>query len=420
MVFSSQAYVLVFIGLMISLGGALFAYLISTLGGFPQLKGWAQKEFKELIYSVLIVFLGMFLLHYVVLLVCYALIGYSGPLDINDPVYFTQGKVFLKVLDLNLQNIAERGVRTSAILSGYSKYGITFGVPIPMGGLVGFVVSVSMQPLAGLNIVADMIGDITKTVIMTNFLVSVMDSILDFIKITSFTIFFPLGIILRALPITRRLGSTLIALAITFYFIFPMTILFNQYIYVNMFLGGLSYDNEDPISVALLEERLEQKLEDETKMQEKMDEHYPEGGDILIDEFGSLTDNINDINEETNWNSNLGDKIKNFFAYIGRSVIRAGEVISNTINNLLFGTLSKLSKLTTALAGAALGINLSEFAAEPIHYTAALANQVLQKFIFIAICFFMDVIICLTLFANISGILGGETKIFGIEKLKLG
>lgn len=422
MVISSHAYVLAFIGLMISLGGALFAYLVSTGGGFPQLKGWAQKEFKELLFSALIIFLGFFLLHQVVLLACAAVIEHSGPLDIKNPIYFTQAKVFLKVMDLNIQEIASRGIRTSSILSGYSRYSVTLGFPIPIASAAGVIISGSIQPLAGLSLIAGVISDITKTVIMTNFLISVMDSLLYFIQTTSFTIFFPLGIILRALPITRKLGSTIIALSITFYFIFPMTILFNQYIYLNMFLGDLSYDTENPESISYLQEQLEDRLENETKIEEKTEEYYPAAGsETQIGEFSNYEEKLNEIERESSgWVSNLGNKIKNFFSSIGRMALEIKDTINNTINLLFRNLLKTISKFAVALASVALGINLTDFIAEPMHYTTALANQVLQKFIFITLCFFMDVVICLTLFANISGLIGGETKIFGIEKLKLG
>ncbi len=414
-VFSSQAYVLTFIGLMISLGGALFAYLISTAGGFPQLKGWAQKEFKELIFSALIIFFGMFLLHHVVLQICGVLIGYPGPLSVDNPIYFTQAKTFLKILDMNIQDIATKGVMMSSVLLGYSEYGVTMGVPIPIGGASAILISGSITPLQGLSLIGGTIADITKTVVMTNFLISVMDSLLYFIQTTSFTIFFPMGIIFRSLPITRKLGSTIIALSICFYFVFPMTILFNQFLYVNMFLGDLSYDNEHPESLTVLQDRLGQKLENESQIENNTLENIT---DISFDFGNEYNESI--IGQDEGDAVNDDGFIKKFFSTIRNFIDKVKDLINNTLNNILKETLNAIIKPLTVLARAGLGINLNEFIGEPMHYTVALANSVLQKFVFILFCLFLDVIFCLTLFSNISGVLGGETKIFGIEKLKLG
>ncbi len=424
-VFSLQAYLIAFIGLMISLGGALFAYLISTVGGFPQLKGWAQKEFKELIFSALIIFLGFFLLHHVVLQLCLALVGAPATTTVDNPIYFTQAKIFLRILDLNMQELAFKGIKWNAALSGYGGYGITLGFPVVgTGGMGGFIISSSFVPLQSLTLIGKLIGEITKTVIMTNFAISIMDSMLFFIETTSFTIFFPMGIILRAFPITRKLGSTIIALVISFYFVFPLSILFNQYLYFNMIMGDFSYDNEDPVSVAELERTLETSLEDETQIEANIDESPFEVGvgeptfDETLEAFGG------EVQEEKQptggFGSGITEKLKNFISTI-KNIIEGTKNVIDTILDLVFtGVLKGVSGWLGNLVQVLFGINLGQFIKAPVHYAVSLADQVLEKFVFVAFCLFMDVIFCLTLFANISGILGGETKILGIEKLKLG
>ena len=256
-VFTLQAYLIAFIGLMISLGGAVIAYLVSIGGGFPQLKGWAQKEFKELLFSILIIFLGMFLLHYVVNEIALSLVG--APADsssLDNPVYFTQAKIFLKMLEINMQSLSKKAILWSSVFSGYSEYAVTaplFFVPVP-DGMVYASFEVIPFPAAGL--IGGVFGDIAKSLVTTMFMVSIMDSMLNFIQTTAFTIFFPLGIVLRAFPITRKLGSTIIAVAIAFFFAFPLTILFNQYVYTHMVFGMHTYGGEDPATLQFLENEM--------------------------------------------------------------------------------------------------------------------------------------------------------------------
>jgi hypothetical protein len=414
-VFSLQAYLIAFIGLMISLGGALIAYLISTAGGFPQLKGWAQKEFKELVFSALIIFLGMFLLHHVVLQITLSILNAPPSTDINNPIYFTQAKTFLRILDLSIREIAYKGVFWNSILSGYGGYGITLGVPIPLGG--AFVtLSSSFSPIQGLSLIGNFIGETTKTMILSNFAISIMDNLLFFIQTTSFTIFFPLGIILRAFPITRKLGSTIIALTICLFFIFPLTILFNQYLYVNIFMGPLLYDTETPTSLLILEQETTGELQNQIQINESTSPDLTDFDETLI----NFNEEVEQEKEGWNLITWTKDKIKNFFTKISEWVVKAKEIINNTLNLVFKGTLKIITGWIGSLVQAVFKIDLEQLIERPMHYAIDLTEIAVMKFVFISFCLFLDIIICLTLFANISGVLGGETKIFGIEKLKMG
>ncbi|MCX8195054.1 MAG: hypothetical protein N3G22_03040 [Candidatus Micrarchaeota archaeon] len=103
--------------------------------------------------------------------------------------------------------------------------------PASPGGLFGFLKDVGISPYIGLGpiidiqtLLIDFIGIMWATFAAQRLL-------LVFIEENVLSIFLPFGLVLRALPFTRKTGSTIIAVVFAAYFVYPTSILINQHIF---------------------------------------------------------------------------------------------------------------------------------------------------------------------------------------------
>ena len=91
---------------------------------------------------------------------------------------------------------------------------------------VGIVPWVALGPLNQAHtIIVDLIGTTYAAFTAQNML-------LKFIEQAALPVFLPFGLMLRAFPFTRKTGSTIIAVVVAAYFIFPISILINEQMWV--------------------------------------------------------------------------------------------------------------------------------------------------------------------------------------------
>jgi len=168
----------------------------------------------------------------------------------NGSIVFGQANYFLGcVPDINvdwnpLDDFPQQsfsGVMTSRLAKGYASLMLT---QMFTGLLAGFYTSIQLSPfkilsvdvgltpwvaLGPLNqahtIIVDMIGTTYAAFTAQNML-------LKFIEKAALPVFLPFGLMLRAFPFTRKTGSTIIAVVVAAYFIYPITILINEQIWI--------------------------------------------------------------------------------------------------------------------------------------------------------------------------------------------
>ncbi len=136
---------------------------------------------------------------------------------------------------------------TSMILSEFVIQTIVqmTSVQIPLMLTGGGVSSIALGSIS-INVSTDemfgMINGIYNTLIRTCIdvmLVTILrKSILDF-ALPAMTLIFPLGLFLRGLYITKRTGSSLIALSLVLYFVYPLSVAFGSY--VASFVPAITY-----------------------------------------------------------------------------------------------------------------------------------------------------------------------------------
>ncbi|HQT45136.1 MAG TPA: hypothetical protein PLO51_04100, partial [Candidatus Micrarchaeota archaeon] len=147
----------------------------------------------------------------------------------GSPSIFAPGEYYLAQMTSQSMSIYVSLLGHEAIIGVLSTLGTSIYVPELIISLTSF----SMVPSAGLSVVSDALITIIDAVGMAIVAFVAQTIILQFFKDTMLNFFLPAGIALRAFPVSRRLGSSLIALAIACYFVYPMSLVFNQAIFNN-------------------------------------------------------------------------------------------------------------------------------------------------------------------------------------------
>jgi hypothetical protein len=133
------------------------------------------------------------------------------------------------------------GVITSRLMKGYTSLmltqmftgflsGLSTGISTPLFKVLGkdisFMIFIGLTPLNQAHTtIVDLLGTAFAAFTGQNML-------LNFIEEAALTAFLPLGLMMRAFPFTRKTGSTIIAVVAAAYFVYPISILINQQIWM--------------------------------------------------------------------------------------------------------------------------------------------------------------------------------------------
>jgi len=133
------------------------------------------------------------------------------------------------------------GVLSPRLMKGYTSLMLTqmfigllsgFSTSLTIPAFKVVAIDISFLPWVMLNplnqahtMIVDLIGTAMAAVTAQNML-------LKFIEAAALPIFLPFGLMLRAFPFTRKTGSTIIAVVVAAYFIYPISILIDQQIWV--------------------------------------------------------------------------------------------------------------------------------------------------------------------------------------------
>ncbi len=112
-------------------------------------------------------------------------------------------------------------------LGTVSTFGVSFYLPEGLSSAI----SLDFAPHAGLSPVSEVTITLTDIIGVGVGAVFTQKILLQFFHQNALAIFLPLGIAFRAVPFLRKTGSTIIAVAFVAYFIFPLSIWINQQVY---------------------------------------------------------------------------------------------------------------------------------------------------------------------------------------------
>lgn len=226
--------------LLISLLVVALAYMIAEILRSPQLNAWAKSELYEFIVSALIIanlFFGLTVLNSFVYYTTGGLDHFAlaqsyldeltrAPTLPNFVTGIVTGSggigsvtgVYLKLVSMEVISGLLGSFYIQAMIPLMGDFGLLYSRIgfVPFGGLDQFV-----QPVLAMT---DMVGVILMVLIAQK-------SLLTFFQESMFSLFLPLGVVLRTFPLSRRLGATIIAISITCYIVYPLTLAMNLGIY---------------------------------------------------------------------------------------------------------------------------------------------------------------------------------------------
>ena len=243
------------VALLLSLG-----YMASVLTANDQLKAWVKKEVGQLFFSLLIVIFTVALVGsvdywlkglssisistdpsspnnswgaYVNNAVCCD--GSSGPcmgLVRKRPCHIELASDYLQLLYETARLNAE------SILSNYWFYGFLSNTSMTV-----FFIADDRNPIAsfslfaGMSMLANLYSILFDLVMKTMMVIRAQQIFFDFLWYAIFPVFLSVGLVLRILYFTRKLGGLLIALALSAYIVLPMIYVVSDAILFSM-MGG--------------------------------------------------------------------------------------------------------------------------------------------------------------------------------------
>ncbi len=360
------------LALMISVFIVALSYMAGEALSMPTLKAWSKSELYEMLLSATIIggtAAGLVVLSGIAL-------GVSGNAN-----FFAPGEFYLSQMSSTSLSIYLSLLQHEAIIGILSTAGISIYSPEMIVSLASF----SVVPSAGLSVVSDALITIIDAVGVAIVAFVGQKIILQFFKDTMLNFFLPAGIALRAFPMSRRLGSSVIALAIACYFIYPMSLVFNQAI----------FENAVPIDY----------------------KHYQNLVDVCSeDKGGAYAAYMVDLQQATNATENKYyqpppptqqpnaiNKLMSVFTWFSDQAKFAVNIVSTITDYVL---------------------KYSFFLIDVRKATALLYESVIQQItpamqfmVYAVISPIINIVITVTAYRSISSSLGGEEEIFGLGKI---
>ncbi len=239
--------------LLVSFGIIGIGFAIGIGFGYHELEEWAKKEMYEIFMSGVI--LGVLIAFVNILFGISTNLAGGNPLDVahnylNQMLFDTAG-TFLQLFLYNMY------------IAAVSTLMIGFFIPISIPPWITIRIGSYVMPEAGFSAMTLGIDTIFNLISVMLALILTEQVLLDFFRIVMFKYILPLGVLMRTFPLTRVAGSTIIAVAIGAYIIYPLSIIYSAQLYnsfkavavpgqpgnpmMNLAFGPLLWDIAGPI-----------------------------------------------------------------------------------------------------------------------------------------------------------------------------
>ena len=221
--------------LLLSLG-----YMAATFMHDDRLRAWVGRELGQVFFSAVIIVIAVALVGSLDSWMRLISLASSDPgwqSYVNNGVCCPQGGQCALPPDSNprgrachielatdyLQILYETARHSASTqLSNYGWFAFLSRMSISTTIVMKFMAGLSFSPFAGLELAAELFGLLFDLTIKTMFLIRAQQMFLDFLWYPLFPVMISMGLVLRILYFTRKLGGMLIAIALALYLVFPM------------------------------------------------------------------------------------------------------------------------------------------------------------------------------------------------------
>jgi len=105
------------------------------------------------------------------------------------------------------------------------------GIPIPIWFLTLYIGGIGYYPYSGTGVFTNNLYKFQSLALMAAGMSALLGVIADFIGQLAIPVLLPMGILLRTFAVSRKMGSTFIAIAVCLYFFFPAAVLISEKMY---------------------------------------------------------------------------------------------------------------------------------------------------------------------------------------------
>jgi hypothetical protein len=357
-------------------------YLFSKFLSSSQLEAFAREEFSQLVFTILIFASFAFFSIFLSTLASAAVCGGASCDHISLALY-------------SLGTVEKALASTYVRLYGYEfTIGLlsTVGFNIPLPVMPITMVWVSVSPFSGLEPVSNALVTLIESIGYLFGLAYGREMLVYFFRDITPTVLLPLGFAMRAMPFSRRTGSSIIAIAFAGYFAYPLSILLSNYMIIESGAANSMEAVNTPPAAALCEPP----------------------GTPGTPEYENYVNNSNQAIAD-NWEAQLND-------LTGRG---GGSSVSGLMAGGLSTAFSGFSDFFGAFFGAVterynfnlLSPNMSPFIHFAYFFVISKIVLLAQFVIMVLVTFVFEIIITVTAFRSLSHVLGGEIEILGLTKV---
>ncbi|MBI5051415.1 hypothetical protein HZC08_01520 [Candidatus Micrarchaeota archaeon] len=381
--------------LLIGVGATALLYLGSYFLQHPPLNAAAKEELAALILSIAII--GTW--SSVGLLLEKTVCALATPSSTCSNGFVNIASGSLKLLETKVRSLYINLYIFEVLLGFLSTVYVPLGTFNP--GLA--LVPISMPPMVSMTLLSNAHTVVVEAIGMIMVALIAKQHLLNFALIAIPAILFPLGIALRAFPWFRTTGSSLISICISIFFIYPISILASNYLIFDVYKPVDFVYTPNLYSLCNPPEGIS--VED-----------YIAKKSVQIDNnkkhwAGQENDKENPIGFEiSSLPEGLWDKVTSFFS-TGTGVLANSWSIFKSIVGIFgdfsFGVMSLLWGVTPA--GSAV-TGMYYFIVDEVVLTSQFIVLILVTSVF-------ELILTITMYRNVSSLIGGETDIVGLSKL---
>ncbi|MBI5158573.1 hypothetical protein HY992_00455 [Candidatus Micrarchaeota archaeon] len=210
------------LSLLISFFIIAIAYMLAEFLRSPELNAWVKRELYEVAVSAVI--FGAVIASLLVMN------NFVSPLVAHGKTHIQVGEEYLNETLDDLKVTYLRLLVFDASMGTLGSIGTSFHIPFfGVGGMALW--GTGFSPLAGLGQVTNAVVTIADFIAVVLINLWAQIALLDFVKNSVITLLLPFSLLLRTFPITRRLGSTMIAFCIALYVVYPLTLALDKGMY---------------------------------------------------------------------------------------------------------------------------------------------------------------------------------------------
>ena len=368
------------VALMLALTVIILYYALARLLSSPQLEAFAREEFSQFIFTMLIL-ASFFMLYFVISNVASIAACGGSNCDHMDVAIYSLGLV---------RNALSYSYFSLYIYEFWIGLLSTMGFTAPLVVTPIFILSVSVSPFSGFEPVSNALITVIESMGYLFGLAYGREMLVYFFKDVTGMLLLPLGLLLRTMPFSRKTGSSIIAIAFAGYFAYPLSIILSH----NMMLENLQFKGMDIVEPSSSPVLCQPQCDiSDPACQSVVDDQNRAIGQEWASEINSLTNPSDSI-----WESLFGG-----------------------IGAVLGGLYSFFEALVKAVFGR---YNQSLFTPDFMvlvhfiyYFMISKVLSLVQFSVMVLITFVFEIVVTVTAFRSLSGVMGGEMEILGLTKV---